>query len=292
MHTVLEIGSGSYKLCQLGVFSEKFESSLGKNLIDIGNSVEAKRLNPESVKTAIKSLDEKIIPFLKTRGITNSDVLIFATAAIRLSMRDPLGSGEKFLKELIDRSFKNIRVFSEEEECLYGARAVINEISSSRPNLKNFTILDTGGASHQIIQVIDLEPVKHKSFPIGSHTDLSSLKLPDLSKEGFSESANLVVLGTTGQILSGADSLSRSRDIYSDILSLYTRLEAASVTERKIVLEYMVSDPKIRELFVEYRLAILPQAIRIILNTMQQLRCTSILNSKQEAIQFISKIGF
>jgi|LakMenEpi08Jun12_1017391.scaffolds.fasta_scaffold00025_8 hypothetical protein len=289
MQTVLEIGSGSYKLCKLGAFSEKFESSLGKNLIDL---TKAKRLNPESIKVAIKNLDEKILPFLKARGVVSPEVLVFATAAIRLSMADPLKSGENFLKELINRGFKNIRVFSEEEECLYGARAVIDEVRTLRPNLKNFLILDTGGASHQLVQVINLEPVKYKSFPIGSHTDLSINSLPDLISEGFSESSNLVILGTTGQILSGADSLSRSRDIYSDIQSLNIRLEAASITERKIILEYMVSDPKIKELFVEYRLAILPQAIKIILNVMKQLKSNALLNSKQEAIQFISKVGF
>jgi hypothetical protein len=289
MQTVLEIGSGSYKLCKLGAFTEKFESSLGKNLIDLA---EAKRLNPESIKVAIKNLDEKILPFLKARGVISPEVLVFATAAIRLSMADPLKSGENFLKELVNRGFKNIRVFSEEEECLYGAKAVIDEVRALRPNLKNFLILDTGGASHQLVQVINLEPVKYKSFPIGSHTDLSINSLPDLISEGFSESSNLVILGTTGQILSGADSLSRSRDVYSDIESLNTRLEGASVTERKIVLEYMVSDPKIRELFVEYRLAILPQGIKIVLNVMKQLKSNALLNSKQEAIQFISKVGF
>jgi hypothetical protein len=54
----------------------------------------------------------------------------------------------------------------------------------------------------------------------------------------------------------------------------------------------MVSDPKIRELFVEYRLAILPQGIKIVLNVMKQLKSNALLNSKQEAIQFISKVGF
>ena len=83
MQTVLEIGSGSYKLCKLGAFSEKFESSLGKNLIDL---TKAKRLNPESIKVAIKNLDEKILPFLKARGVVSPEVLVFATAAIRLSM--------------------------------------------------------------------------------------------------------------------------------------------------------------------------------------------------------------
>ena len=79
MQTVLEIGSGSYKLCKLGAFSEKFESSLGKNLIDL---TKAKRLNPESIKVAIKNLDEKILPFLKARGVVSPEVLVFATAAI------------------------------------------------------------------------------------------------------------------------------------------------------------------------------------------------------------------
>lgn len=306
MHTVLEIGSGSYKLCwqearkhstgsTTAYFTKKFESSLGKNLIDLETNPEAKRLNPESVKTALSSLDEKIIPFLKTQEIKNSEVLVFATAALRLSMRDPLGSGNQFTEELKSRGFKDIRVFSEAEECLYAAKAVIDELDTgiTQKSLESFSILDTGGASHQIIQVINQEPCMYKSFPIGSHTDLSKQKLPDLGTEGFSsQNHSLVILGTTGQILTAAESISRSENLYEEIKKLHLKLKAASIPERKKILEEIIHDEKICELFVEYRLAVMPQAIEIILNAVKFLEPTQILNSSQESIQYIAKAGF
>lgn len=263
MRTVLEIGSGSYKLCKAGVFSEKFESSLGKNLENF-------HLNSDSVKIALNNLDGKIIPFLKAEQVNPAEVLVFATAALRLSMNDPKKSGELFIQELVKRGFKSVKVFSEEDECLYGAQAVINEVENSIKNLKDFSILDTGGASHQLISVKNLKIENYKSFPIGSHTVFRETDLPDLRSDGFGESDTLIILGTTGQILSAAKNLLKSKDIYHDIKSLNTRLEAASINERKIVLEYIIAEPKIRSLFVDYRLAIIPKAIKIILNVIDR----------------------
>jgi len=285
MHTVLEIGSGSYKLCKAGVFSEKFESSLGKNLENF-------HLNSDSVKIALNNLDTKILPFLKAESVNPADVLVFATAALRLSMNDPKKSGEIFIQELLKRGFKSVRVFSEEDECLYGAKAVINEVEASIKNLRDFSILDTGGASHQLISVRNLKIENYKSFPIGSHTAFRETDLPDLSSYGFTASDTLIVLGTTGQILSSAKNLLKSKNIYADIKSLNARLEVASINERKIVLEYIIAEPKIRSLFLDYRLAIIPKAIKIILNVISQLNCKQIMNVSQESIQFISKEGF
>jgi len=285
MHTVLEIGSGSYKLCKAGVFSEKFESSLGKNLENF-------HLNSDSVKIALNNLDTKILPFLKAESVNPAEVLVFATAALRLSMNDPKKSGEIFIQELLKRGFKSVRVFSEEDECLYGAKAVINEVEASIKNLRDFSILDTGGASHQLISVRNLKIENYKSFPIGSHTTFRETDLPDLLSYGFTASDTLIVLGTTGQILSSAKNLLKSKNIYADIKSLNARLEVASINERKIVLEYIIAEPKIRSLFVDYRLAIIPKAIKIILNVISQLNCKQIMNVSQESIQFISKEGF
>ena len=91
MHTVLEIGSGSYKLHLESKFNKKFQSSLGKGL-------ENSKLAPESVAIALNSFDTEIKkPFLAENNIKVEDLLCFATAAVRMAMNDSEKSGENFI---------------------------------------------------------------------------------------------------------------------------------------------------------------------------------------------------
>ena len=105
--TVLEIGSGSFKLFREGHFNERYESSLGRGLSPDG------ALASDSISISLSNLKDNIIPFLKTQGIKLEDVLVFATAAIRRAVNDPNKSGQKFIKALEDLGFNGIRVFSE-----------------------------------------------------------------------------------------------------------------------------------------------------------------------------------
>ncbi len=281
MHPVLEIGSGSYKLHLKDKFNKKFQSSLGKGLI--GNA-----LSSDSVSIALNSFDQQIVPFLKEQNIEISDLLCFATAAVRVSMQDPDKSGESFINELKSRGIKEVKVFSEEDECKYAAYAVM----ASLEKLNNYSILDSGGASHQLMEVQDSKLQLFNSFKIGSHTDLTKIPLPNFLDHNYTSQKNLVILGTTGQILNHAPLIKSSKDLGSDLYKLFTKLDSISIAERKIFLEELVENPEIQKLFVEYRLAILPQAIKIIHNVVDQLNVTAIHNSSNEAIHYISKYGF
>ena len=78
MHTVLEIGSGSYKLHLESKFNKKFQSSLGKGL-------ENSKLAPESVAIALNSFDTEIKPFLAENNIKVEDLLCFCDSSCACS---------------------------------------------------------------------------------------------------------------------------------------------------------------------------------------------------------------
>lgn len=279
--TVLEIGSGSFKLFKDGEFSERFQSSLGKGLGPNGE------LDPESLAVAMESLDDGIIPFLKERGISNSDALVFATAAVRRSMKDPAKSGDKFLADLRERGFRDIRVFSEDDESRYAGLAVIENISSNNSNPEDYAILDTGGASHQLIEVKAHEIQKTISIPIGSHQDLSSCTLPNFIQMGFNRSTTLVTIGTSGKILGSAPSTSLGA-----LMKIRDDLMPLSIEKRREYLCDLIKDEDIHRLFVDFRLEILPNAFTLIINCAQNLGVKSFLSSPLEAKGFVSKHGF
>ncbi|NQY78924.1 MAG: hypothetical protein HRT47_01275 [Candidatus Caenarcaniphilales bacterium] len=281
MHPVLEIGSGSYKLHLKDKFNKKFQSSLGKGLMN-------NALSPDSVSIALSSFDEQISPFLKEHNIEISSLLCFATAAVRVSMQDPDKSGENFINELKSRGIKEVKVFSEEDECKYAAYAVM----ASLDKLKDYSILDSGGASHQLMEIQNSKLQLFNSFKIGSHTDLTKSPLPNFTKHNYISQKNLVILGTTGQILNHAPLIKTSSNLAEDLYKLLTKLDSIGIAERKIFLEELVENPEIQKLFVDYRLAILPQAIKIIHNVVAQLKVKEIFNSSDEAIHYVSKHGF
>ncbi len=289
MHTILEIGSGSLKLHRSGDngFTHKYQSSLGKNM-------QGSALAPESVAIAIKSLKEEIIPFLKSQNIATSEVLVFATAAVRKSMNDPNKSGQKFLNSMVTLGFKEPRVFSEDDECRYAALGVIAGMQVTEPELKNYSIIDTGGGSHQLIEVRDNKITKQKSIPLGSHSDLSKLsEQADFIKLGFNKTKALVVIGTSSTILNAMDLADRPR-----LRSIRDKLLGLDVSARREYLTGLINaseDPDkatALSLLVDYRLMIIHQALTLILNCADQLEVESFHYSKQQAMHFVSQNGF
>jgi exopolyphosphatase/pppGpp-phosphohydrolase len=292
VYTVLEIGSGSFKLHHEGLFSEKFESSLGKEMLGAA-------LNPKSVAIALKNLQSNIIPFLAKYNIKTAELLIFATAAVRTAISDPGGSGEKFLQAVSELGFSRPRVLSEDEECRYAALAVLEE----HRKLGNFSMLDTGGASHQLVEFKDGKIHKQISIPLGSHSfkipsarfsedaGLSSeepyYNLPKFTQLGFSEQKNLVLIGTSGSIITAIPSihLALISKICQDLIRFKT-------SERRNYLCELITDTNIRKLFVDYRLEILPNALAIIINCAEDLDAENFLYGEMQAKNYISIHGF
>ncbi|MBT6843847.1 MAG: hypothetical protein HOA17_08655 [Candidatus Melainabacteria bacterium] len=277
VYTVLEIGSGSYKLHKEGAFSLRFQSSLGKGL---RNS----HLASSSVKIALTSLREEIIPFLAKNNIEPAELLVFATAAIREAMKDPRGSGESFLKKLRGFGFQDIRVFSEDQECCYAAMAVYEDL---KDKYQDFLLLDTGGASHQLVEISAGEIVRQKSFRIGSHVDLNQTKLPNYLASNYSFDKPLALIGTSALILRAIPNISRST-----LSQIVAELEPMDVAARRDFLKLLIPDESVHELFVDFRLAIINNAFKIILNCAKELRCPEFIYTPSQAMNFVSENGF
>lgn len=278
--TVLEIGSGSFKLHRENDFTMKYQSSLGKGL-------KQNALNQDSVKIALDNLDNQIIPFLEEKKIKLNEVKVFATAAIRTAMKDPNKSGEDFIKELEKRTFQDIRVFSEEDECLYASLGVLEEIKTKFPEIKSFAMLDTGGASHQLVEIDNLKITQMRSFPIGSHTDLDQVELPKFSQLAFQKQENLVIIGTSGTIITAIAEINLEK-----LIILNDKFKRLDIESRRHFLEELVLDKEIHKLFVDYRLAILPVAFEIIINCIKELNAVNLIYSSSQAMNYVSKHGF
>ncbi|MDD9898450.1 MAG: hypothetical protein OXU45_05545 [Candidatus Melainabacteria bacterium] len=276
-YTVLEIGSGSYKLHREGSFSLRFQSSLGKNL-------HKSRLASESVKIALASMREQILPMLAEHEIKPSEVLVFATAAVREAMKDPRGSGEKFIRQLEDFGFEDIKVFSEEQECLYAAMAVYEEL---KDDYQDFLLLDTGGASHQLIEIAAGDIVQQKSFPIGSHADLSKIQLPNYLAHNYSQDKPLALIGTSAAILHEIPNMNRN-----SLVEIVENLEPMDIEARRNFLKLLIPNEASYDLLVDFRLAVINNAFRIILEIAQQLRCFDFLYSPSQSMNFVSVRGF
>ncbi len=275
--TVLEIGSGSFKLHRENHFSLRFESSLGKGL---NNG----RLSPESIETCRHNLEEKIIPFLNEQLIEPKDVLVFATSAVRQAVSEPSGSGAMFLALMKSYGFKDVNVFSEAQECEYAAWAVLQEIGDLHDE---FQMLDTGGASHQLVEFKDQKIVKKKSIPIGSHSDLESKALPDFDEMGFTKALPIAIIGTTGYILNHVTNINRNT-----VREMIKTMDSQTIEERRDFLKLMVDDDTIHPLFVDFRLEVIPNALKIIYNCMENLHSKRFLLPTSQAMNYISKFGF
>lgn len=276
-YTILEIGSGSYKLHKEGCFSERFQSSLGKNLYK-------NHLNSDSVKIALTSMREQIIPFLEGQGIDPSELLVFATAAIREAMKDPRKSGQSFIKQLHKFGIKEVKVFTEDEECFYAAMAVYEDL---KHKYQEFLLLDTGGASHQLIELSNGEIIKHKSFPIGSHTDLNKTQIPKYLTYKYSQNKPLALIGTSAMILREIPNINRNT-----LGSIVEELESMSIEERRSFLKILIPNEAVYPLLVDFRLAVINNAFKIILNCAKELRCPEFIYTPSQAMNYISEHGF
>jgi hypothetical protein len=205
-------------------------------------------------------------------------------------MEDPEASGQKFLDEMAALGFKDIKVFSENDECNYAAYAVISSLPDD--HLQRFSILDTGAGSHQLIEVSQKVPCKSKSFPLGSHSDLTSL--PNYIYSGFEAVDDLIILGTTGQILTKLTPVINAEDLATELTKIYQNLEKLTIPVRRTYLDKIIAEDSnhIRSLLVDYRLEILPQAIKIIANCIGNLDVKNLSEASQEAIHYVSANGF
>jgi hypothetical protein len=276
-YTVLEIGSGSFKLHKNDCFSTRYQSSLGKNLKD-------SHLNSKSVAIALESLDKQILPFLKEHEIAPADVKVFATAAVRVALKDPLDSGKHFLEEVLRRGFVDLRVFTEDQECNYAAWAVIDEIGSQ---VKKFLILDTGGASHQLIEVSNKKIYKKECIDIGSHSNLSKVYLPNFVEMGFTSGLPITLLGTSGLILSKIPKINKAT-----IREIYNALDKLNIVDRREFLKSIIEDKHIHYLLIDYRLQVLPSAFKIIYNCVNNLNINEFIISSKQAMNYVSEHGF
>ncbi|AWB09699.1 exopolyphosphatase / guanosine-5'-triphosphate,3'-diphosphate pyrophosphatase [Thermodesulfobium acidiphilum] len=156
--SVIDLGSNSIRLGIIEVnenrsfriIEEKKEQVRLSEGFNKNNIIQEK-----PIKRAIQTLKtfKKIIEFYKVKRI-----IAVATACIRNSKNG---------KEVLDLIFKEtlipFKTISEREESYYGYLGVLNTV-----DLKNFILIDTGGASTEITYVLDRKIENFVSLPYGS----------------------------------------------------------------------------------------------------------------------------
>jgi hypothetical protein len=111
--------------------------------------------------------------------------------------------------------------------------------------------------------------------------------MPDFAELGFSKSLPIAIIGTTGFILNHVFNLNRNT-----IKEMIKTMENQSIEERRKFLKLLISEDSVYELFVDFRLAVMPNALKIIYNCIDSLNSNKFLLSTSQAMNYISRYGF
>ena len=96
--------------------------------------------------------------FCKASGLSDDDVHVFATSAIR-----DAGNRPRFLRRVSDATGYEVEILSTNQEAHYGYVAAVNTTT-----LTDGVVLDIGGGSMQLVRVKDRKPAATHSFPVGA----------------------------------------------------------------------------------------------------------------------------
>ena len=153
---VIDIGSNSIRLVALQgpqrvpvpIFNEKVLCGLARGLGETG------RLNPEGVESALKNLER----FTKLAAAMRSDeIAMLATAAVREAE-----DGPAFVAEVMQRTGREIRVLSGEEEARFSAEGVM----AGAP-MADGIMGDLGGGSLELVRIDGGRVTELATLPLG-----------------------------------------------------------------------------------------------------------------------------
>ena len=113
------------------------------------------------------------------------------------------------------------------------------------------------------------------------------MNLPDFAQEGFSKSLPIAIIGTTGYILNHVVNINRNT-----VKEMIKTMDEQTVEERRAFLKLMVEEDSVYDLFVDFRLKVMPNALKIIYNCIDSLHSNRFLLSTSQAMNYVSKYGF
>ena len=167
---VIDVGSNSVRLvfyrlegrAVWTVFNEKVLAGLGRDLATTG------RLSPDGVKVALAALTR----FKALLEASAPDkVFTAATAAVR-----DASDGKAFRKQVKAQTGIDLRVITGEEEARLAAQGVI----AGAPDARGL-VGDLGGASLELIRLVDGKPADGVTLPLGPFRRISSRLEPPRS---------------------------------------------------------------------------------------------------------------
>lgn len=181
---VVDVGSNSVRLVTYRlegraiwtVYNEKVLAGLGRDIAATG------RLNPQGIEAAISALRRfrAVID-----GVRPHHVYVAATAAVR-----DAEDGPAFVERIRDEAGLAVRVLSGREEAQYSAMGVV----AGHPRAKG-VVGDLGGASLELIKVVQDEPGDGVTLPLGPF----SLGAPDDFDAGRVRKRALAALETASR---------------------------------------------------------------------------------------------
>ena len=126
--------------------------------VRIGEGLDATgKLGSKPIKRALQAA-EVFSHFCSAMGIGSEDIRAVATSAIR----DATNQAE-FLARVREEAGLHVRVLSREEEASFGYLAAVNSTT-----LTDGAVLDLGGGSLQLVEVLSRHPGRLGSWPLGA----------------------------------------------------------------------------------------------------------------------------
>ncbi len=156
---VIDMGSNSFRLVVFtaadGWWKRTDEIYLA---VRIGEGLDASgRLGQKPIRRGLEAA-EVFSHFCKASGIEAGDIKAVATSAIRDARNQQV-----FLDEVREQTGLDVRVLSREEEARFGYLAAVNSTT-----LTDGAVLDLGGGSLQLVEVVGRHSGQLGSWPLGA----------------------------------------------------------------------------------------------------------------------------
>lgn len=170
---IVDIGTNSVRLF-IPNEEELISSKKYMEITRIGEGVnESKILSELAMNRTIDGI-KKLIEVCKKNNIDK--IYAMATSAVRDAM-----NRDVFLSKVYEETGVRIEVLSGEDEARMGYVGAITGLNNMMEN--NYLIIDIGGGSTELIEVVNGELVKMKSFDIGAVRLTEKFKLSDPPKQ-------------------------------------------------------------------------------------------------------------
>jgi exopolyphosphatase/guanosine-5'-triphosphate,3'-diphosphate pyrophosphatase len=157
---VIDMGSNSFRLVVFTAAADGWWKRTDEIYlaVRIGEGLDATgELGDKPMQRGLEAA-EVFASFCKASAIVNEDIRAVATSAIRDATNQQV-----FLDRVRERTGLEVRVLSRDEEATFGYLAVVNSTT-----LTDGAVLDLGGGSLQLVEVMSRHPGRLGSWPLGA----------------------------------------------------------------------------------------------------------------------------